>query len=496
MTEIYKTISPADFFYRNRDIAGFDNPSRALYTAVRELIENSLDACESANIPPDINIQLIQSDENDYQLRVEDNGSGIPAENIPPAFGKVLYGSKYTLRQLRGTFGLGGTMAILYGQITTHRAVKVISSTGDSEINEMEIKIDIQNNVPLIEKSIIRPNKGNWHGIIVDLALEGDYLRAKSKILEYIRQTAVVTPYVNLTFIDPKGAFYTFKRVTNALPAPSKVVLPHPYGVDVEILNRIIRKTNTQTLANFLTKHFHRVGKAIAKKFLKFAGLEPQTNPKSLNSKEVLTLVRAMKEFPDFLPPSADCLSPIGVTLLKAGIDKELKPEFREVVQRPPSAYSGHPFIIEVAIAYGGKIPSEKDFILYRFANKIPLLYDAYSDISMKVIRKIKWHRYKIKPEMPITLLIHLCSTKIPYKTVGKEFIADKPEIEYEMEWGLKECARKLSRYLSRKEHFKRQKMRFTALSKHLSKIAEYSTKLAGKEKAPDIQKLLERMES
>ncbi|MFX0068139.1 MAG: DNA topoisomerase VI subunit B [Promethearchaeota archaeon] len=496
MGEIYETISPADFFYRNRDIAGFDNPSRALYTAVRELIENSLDACESANIPPDINLQLIKSRGNEYQLRVEDNGSGIPAENIPPAFGKVLYGSKYTLRQLRGTFGLGGTMAILYGQITTHRAVKVISSTGNNEINEMEIKIDIQNNVPLIEKSVIRPNKNNWHGIIVDLFLEGDYIRARSKILEYIRQTAVVTPYVNLTFIDPTGALYNFSRVTTNLPAPPKVVLPHPYGVDVEILSRIIRKTNTQTLTNFLTKHFHRVGKTIARRFLQFAGLSPKTDPKSLNSKAVLTLVRAMKEFPEFLPPSTDCLSPIGVNLLKAGIDKELEPEFVEPVQRPPSAYSGHPFIVEVAIAYGGKIPSEKDFILYRFANKIPLLYDAYSDVSMKVIRKIKWHRYNIKPEMPIVLIVHLCSTKIPYKTVGKEFIADKPEIEYEIEWGLKECARKLKRYLARKEHFKRQRMRFSALSEHLSKIAEYSAKLAGKEKTPDIKKLLERMES
>ena len=97
---------------------------------------------------------------------------------------------------------------------------------------------------------------------------------------------------------------------------------------------------------------------------------------------------------------------------------------------------------------------------------------------------------------MPVTLIIHICSTKIPYKTVGKEFIADKPEIEYEIEWGLKECARKLSRHLSRKEHFKRQKMRYSALSEHLAKIAEFSTRLAGKEEPPDVIKLLERLES
>ena len=39
-------ISPSEFFYRNRDLAGFSNPTRSLYTADREFGENSLDACE------------------------------------------------------------------------------------------------------------------------------------------------------------------------------------------------------------------------------------------------------------------------------------------------------------------------------------------------------------------------------------------------------------------------------------------------------------------
>ncbi len=43
MTELFQEISPADFFYRNRDIAGFTNPSRAIYSTIRELVENSLD---------------------------------------------------------------------------------------------------------------------------------------------------------------------------------------------------------------------------------------------------------------------------------------------------------------------------------------------------------------------------------------------------------------------------------------------------------------------
>jgi len=115
----FQEISPADFFYRNRDIAGFTNPTRAIFSSVRELTENALDASDLTDILPEIYIRLSNEGESGreadiYRLRVMDNGSGIPARHVPSAFGQVLFGSKYKLKQTRGTFGLGGTMAILW----------------------------------------------------------------------------------------------------------------------------------------------------------------------------------------------------------------------------------------------------------------------------------------------------------------------------------------------------------------------------------------------
>ena len=492
----FEEISAADFFYRNRDIAGFTNPSRAIFVAIRELVENSLDAAESHRIPPDIYVRLsyegeASQDTQIYKLRVEDNGIGVPPKHIPSAFGQILFGSKYNLKQQRGTFGLGGKMAILYGQITTHQPAMIISSTGTVKTYFYKLMIDIQKNRPLVVDRKVLINKEQWRGTIVEFTLEGDYFRAMPKILDYFKQTAMVNPYANLTFVDPKGRLYKFTRITKDMPVPPKETKPHPYGVDVELLQRLIQITPHHNMLDFLKNHFHRVGGITAQKFLEFSSLSPSKNPKRLSHEEIVRLMHMLKRFREFLPPDASCLSPLGEDLLKAGILKELKPEFVVVHQRKPATYAGHPFIVEVGIAYGGEIPKKGVFLVYRFANRIPLLYDEANDVSLRVIGAMNWRRYRVLPDMPLVIVVHICSTKVPYKTVGKEFIADRPEIRREIANGLREVARQIQHFMSRREHVDKERKRLGVFSKYLPKIAQFSAKLAGKEKLPDIEKLL-----
>jgi DNA topoisomerase VI subunit B len=54
--EVVRQKSPAEFFSENQIIAGFDNPGKSLYTSIRELVENSLDAAESISVLPDIEV--------------------------------------------------------------------------------------------------------------------------------------------------------------------------------------------------------------------------------------------------------------------------------------------------------------------------------------------------------------------------------------------------------------------------------------------------------
>jgi len=497
MTEVFQEISPADFFYRNRDLAGFTNPSRAIYTTLRELVENSLDACEVSGITPDIYVRMSYAMEpvegpGVYNVRIEDNGLGLPEEVIPSAFGQILFGSKYKLRQTRGTFGLGGKMAILYGQITTHTAVKVISSVKRGKIYEYHLMMDIQKNRPVVLKRKVHKNKNRWHGTILEFSTEADYTHAMSKILDYFKQTATVAPNANLTFVDPRGRLYRYDRATTVMSKPPQETTCHPHGVDVETLKRLIEQTKSKNILDFMKKHFQRVGNTTAKKFLEYAGLNPKKTPKKLSTDEIVQLASAMKSFDQFLPPDASCLSPLGETLLKTGIQKEFNPEFIEVYQRKPAAYSGFPFIIEVGLACGGGIPNTGKPILYRFANKIPLLFDEASDVSYKVVNdQVDWRHYKVYPDTPLAVFVHLCSTKIPYKTVGKEFIADRPEVEREILNAIREVARRLSIFLSKKASHEKQKKRLDVFSKYLPKIALFSAKLAHRKKEPNVGPLL-----
>lgn len=492
----FKEISPADFFYRNRDMAGFTNLTRSTYMVVRELVENSLDACENEMIKPDviIKISILQSDGEKEVLRisVQDNGSGVPADVVPMAFARILYGSKYTMKQNRGTFGLGGKMAYLYGQITTHEPLEVVTSTG-KDLHAFKLMIDITNNKPIILEHKSKKNDTRWKGTIVSFSLEGNYTRASQKILEYIRQTAMVAPYANLTLIDPQYRMARFSRSTDIMPKPPNETLPHPYGVDVEMVRKMIADTRCNDMVSFMVKNFHRVGENTAKKFLRYVGVSPSRNPKTLRDKEIVDFTRKLLSFEDFLPPDPNSLSPLGEELLKEGIKKELLPEFVAVESRKASAYSGHPFIVEVGIAYGGEIPQANKILLFRFANRIPLLYDESSDVSWKVVNeRMNWRHYKIPTEEGrIAVIVHICSTKIPYKNVGKEYIADRPEIEREITSGLRTVARELSKYLSRQRAIGEERRRINVFEKYLPMIARFLANTCGHRKVPDVSRLI-----
>ena len=494
----FEALTPAEWFRRNREVAGFTNPTRAVYQTIRELVENALDATEPHGILPDIKIVVKMLDENKglLSIYVEDNGIGIPEDEVPKVFGQVFYSSKYRIKQHRGIFGLGAKMVVLYAQSTSGQPVRVISaSIGSSHIYSYDISIDTLRNRPQIHSHVRFENKYGWHGTGVKVTIEGNWQNAKSKVEEYVKRTAMVAPYANIVLIEPNGTMLRFSRVTTEMPKPPAEGLPHPSGIDLETLKQMILRSDDSTILTFLVENFDGVGEETAHEFLKFAGIRPDKHVKRMRDSELKELVEKMRTFDKWRRPSADWLSPIGEELLVKGIMQVLKPEAAFAVTRKPSAYMGNPFIVEAAVAWGGGIQPNDKPILFRFANKVPLLYDEGSDVIKYVLDEIDWSQYKVKFPAPIAVLVHVCSTKIPYASAGKEAIADIPEVEREVKLAVQAALRKLRAYLTRKEKEAELLTKYATLKLYSSEVVSalsYITKVSEEDLRSRLEELIE----
>ncbi|MEM3567598.1 MAG: DNA topoisomerase VI subunit B, partial [Thermoplasmata archaeon] len=487
-----KEISVAEFFEKNRQILGFDNLNRALLTAVKEAVDNSLDACEEAGILPEILVKISKKGEDVYSLLVEDNGPGIVKKQIPNVFARLLYGSRFhAMRQSRGQQGIGISAAVLYAQLTTGKPAKVISKIAEEDAaHVMELKIDIKQNLP----EIVKKDMLIWdreHGTSIELELKGRYFRGRQSVLEYLRNTAIVNPHAKICLVEPDGNTIVFERASEELPPQAKEIKVHPYGLEIGILTRMVQETKKKTLSEFLVSEFSSVSKRVAEEVLAKTGMSGERDVKSLTEEEMKALIKAFGEV-KLMPPSAECLSPIGERLIRKGLKNvlgSLKPAFyAPPVTRPPAVYQGNPFIVEVGMVYGGEIPADQPVQILRFANRVPLLFQQGSCLCTLAVERVDWRRYGLEqrggrgiPVGPAIILIHVCSTKIPFTSEAKEAIADIPEISREIELALMECGRRLKRHLSKSAKRQKSMEKFRIIREILPRIAEKTAKMVGK---------------
>jgi len=291
-----RDISIAEFFEKNRHLLGFDNKRKALLTTIKEAVDNSLDACDEAETLPEITVEVIDMQNDRFRIIVEDNGPGIIKPQIPKIFAKLLYGSKFhKLSQSRGQQGIGISAAVLYAQLTTGKPVRITSKISPTQpAHYYELMIDIKNNKPqIVKEEIIQWKKD--HGTKIEIDIEGSYQKGDQSIDQYLKQTAVVNPHVTLIYTSPKAEQLIFTRATKNLPAHPKEIKPHPYGVELGMLIRMLHDTDSRTLQSFLTKEFSRVGSGTAKQISENAALLPSTKPKTITREMAETSNRLLK---------------------------------------------------------------------------------------------------------------------------------------------------------------------------------------------------------
>src|ERR687890_1853178 len=507
----YDKKAESEFFVDNSALAGFTG-ERILYMAVRELIENSLDSCESNHILPNISLslRLLDSENEMWLISCQDNGIGIPSDKVPVAVCSFLTSGKYVEKQQRGLFGVGLKMIAAFSTKDTDHPLRVWSKPQEDRTEYyFDLRTDINTNKPIVmTKKVLKPPEdqiSHSTGFRIEAVLRAKLSPiTKSRIYEYISQTSVVNPYSVLTFETDDGRV-VFDRRTNAIPEPAKEVLPHPSDMDLKTLKKAIMNYMNQktTIHGLLCTAFQKISGEKAKEIIKNAEVDLKST-NQYTEHELIKIVNVCKHT-KFQNPNTDHLSPIGEQIFTAGMTSEYtiainkdahssnaqeQPHLAVKVLRPTlTAYSSRtcvinnrPTIVECGIAYGGDISS---FKLYRFANKIPLLYDEGSDVAREAVSEVEINKMGISKKevkeqfassdsksdravemLPIHIFFHICSTKIPYKTAGKESIAAEGDLKKYMKSCLADLYRKVSAQIRKELRIKEAESRLR-LYKH-----------------------------
>jgi DNA topoisomerase-6 subunit B len=477
-----RDISVSEFFAKNRHLLGFDNPSKALLTTVKEGVDNSLDACEEAGILPDVRVEIAQVSETRFRIAIQDNGPGILRKQVPKIFGSLLYGSKFhRLKQSRGQQGIGISAAGMYGLLTTGKPIAITTRTGKNhDAHYFELVIDTKSNEPKVKRDEVV----KWdveHGTRVEIELEGAYRGGQHSVDAYIRQISLANPHAEITYVPPKaeehGESHTFPRVTDQMPPDTAEIQPHPHGVELGVLMQMFRDTTARNLRSCLANDFSRVSSRTALEICERAGVTESRRPSEITREEA-EKIHAGIQATKIMAPPMDCIAPIGEELIERALRAEVQADFYAAVSRRATVYRGNPFLIEVGLAYGGALPAEEPITLYRYANRVPLQYQQGACAITKAASGTDWKSYQLQqprgalPLGPMLLMVHIASVWVPFTSESKEAIAHYPEIIKEMRLGLQECGRKVAMFIRKRRRDADEAKKRAYIEKYIPQVS------------------------
>jgi len=499
-----KQVAISEFFEKNKHFLGFDSSIRSLITAVKEAVDNALDACEEARILPDIFIQITKIDDkkNIIELLIEDNGPGIPKKSIEKVFGQLLFGSRFhAIRQSRGQQGIGITGVVMYSQLTTGRKTSVRSKIKtEATASVVKIGLDTRANKAIKEGEdreiwIGRDGEPKEHGLEIRTRMKGKYQKGRQSVWQYLRMTSIVNPHADITYVDPDGETFHWPRVTERLPTKVEAIKPHPHGIELGALQRMLRESKDSKMTIFLRNNFSGISARATKELLIAADIEEKVKPPSMAPEQIRALLEAFQgdrlhegKPIKLLNPPTNCLSPIEELLIKKGLSKTIDSKFVTTMTRAPTVSSGNPFQVEVGLIFGEGMAADKPVEILRFANRVPLMYQQGGCLLTKAIESVDWRQYGLEqaggkgiPKGPAALLVHLASTNVQFTSEAKEAVADNEEVLEELRKAMLEMGRGLRKHLEKQKKKAKTQEKFELVNDIIPAIAEKCAKILEK---------------
>ena len=507
-----KQISISEFFEKNKHFLGFDTLQRSIITAVKEAVDNSLDACEEARILPEIKVKIQRMKGDRLKLITQDNGPGIPREDIENVFGKFLLGSRFhAIRQTRGQQGIGITGVVMYSQLTAGSKTKVVSKIAkDSSAVFVELGIDTRRN----RATKSGENRDIWlddktgeviaHGLRIETDMRAKYQRGRQSVHQYLRMTSIVNPHASISLVvhDRDGSIIEdgdWQRTTERLPREVSEIRPHPHGIQLGSLQRMLRESGERKMTSFLRHNFSGVSMRAAREILAASGLDEGRSPKRISADDAQAMVAAFRKV-KLLSPPTDCLSPIEDLLIKKGLSKAIDSRFASTITRSPKVTQGNPFQIEVGLVFGGDLSADGPIEVLRFANRVPLMYQQGGCLLTKALEAVDWKRYGLDhpggkgiPKGPAAVLIHLASTNVQFTSEAKEAVSDNEEVFEEIRLAMLEVGRGLKGHLKKSSQRKKAREKFELINIILPEISKKSSELLSREE-PDLSPIITKI--
>ncbi|MEZ4814041.1 MAG: DNA topoisomerase VI subunit B [Bdellovibrionota bacterium] len=459
--------STAEYFSKNLQQVGFSSGTKAVLTTLKESVDNSLDACEDAEILPEILVEIervgsgTQKNMDQIRVLVSDNGPGIPADSLSMVYGEYLASSKFGRgRCSRGQQGIGISAATTWAQLTSAKGVTVISKTKKMpQAIRAVIEVDIKKNQGLLrdKKSITwdRP-----HGTSVEFLFDGRMqMQGEGGILTYLRGTSLVNPHLKLTYKINNDEPVVFERVTDEsvdIPGP---VSPHPHTMKLgEFINHM-HLFGKATLQTFLEKGFSRITTQVTNDMAKYGFKKPWLK-KSLSElkKEEHQIVYQSLQKVELMAPSTRSVLRIGEESLSKSVNRLGEIDFFSVVSRKPKICDAKPVVVEVAVARlkDSKLGEDDTAQVLRFANRVPLQFDKAACAIVKAIESVNWKAYGLQqsknsiPQGPYVIAVSVVSPFIKFKNASKETIDASEELVEELRLAIMQAGQKLSRHIKK----------------------------------------------
>lgn len=463
------TSSTAEYFAKNLQQVGFSSPTKAVLTTLKEAVDNSLDACETAKILPELTIKITKVGKGSgrntdlIEVLVEDNGPGIDPDDLAKVFGEYLASSKFGRGQCsRGQQGIGISAATTWAQLTNAKGVVVTSKTPRMrKAIKALVNVDIKGNKGFVKKK----ESIDWnrpHGTSVQFRIDGRVqLNGDGGLLTYLEGTALVNPHVSINYKLLDNDWVKTERVSDDIPTVPPPTLPHPHTMKLGEFISHAGLFGKITLGKFLKTGFSRISDGSLREFVK-NGLKKSLLAQSLQKipqedyKHLFQVIQST----DLMNPSTRSVLHVGENALSKSINRLGEVDFFSVVTRKPRICDFKPVVVEVAVARFLDRTNQEDspVQILRFANRVPLQFDKGGCAITKAIESVNWRSYGLGqpkrslPLGPYVIAVSVVSPFIKFKNASKETVDASEELVDEIRRAIMQAGQKLSRHI-RREH-------------------------------------------